>query len=141
MNNTLSITTSANTLTSTGVSGIGNTFYGVSTIPAIHYGGVDLSKSFIGWDSTIKEISMEDLKQLLSQQNMEIIDSCDISITSDLNPPRFTVVDNFYKNPDDEKQIEENDQIRNNSEVEFELVDIWENGNTIIHGIKYAKLI
>ena len=54
-NNTLSITTSANTFT--GVQGIaGNTLYGVSTVPAIHYGGTDISKSFIGWDSTIKEI-------------------------------------------------------------------------------------
>mgnify|MGYP003339587651 FL=1 len=55
MNNTLSITT-ANTITSAGVQGISSNFYGVSTVPAIHYGGTDISKSFIGWDSTIKEI-------------------------------------------------------------------------------------
>lgn len=55
MYNSLSITTSAsnNTLTA-GMAG--NSYYSVSSIPAINYGGTDISKSFIGWDSTIKEI-------------------------------------------------------------------------------------
>ena len=56
MYNTLSITTSAanNTITSAGISGVGNNTYYYT--PAINYGGTDISKSFIGWDTTFKDI-------------------------------------------------------------------------------------
>jgi molecular chaperone IbpA len=57
MYNSLSITTSGSTLTNStfGTTGISNAVY-TTTVPSITYGGTDLSKSFIGWDSTIKEI-------------------------------------------------------------------------------------
>jgi molecular chaperone IbpA len=58
MYNSLSITTTQNTSNNTLTAGMAgsNSFYSVSSVPAIHYGGTDISKSFIGWDSTIKEI-------------------------------------------------------------------------------------
>ena len=56
MYNTLSITTSAasNTITTSGISGVGNN--AIYYTPAINYGGTDISKSFIGWDTTFKDI-------------------------------------------------------------------------------------
>lgn len=55
MYNTLTISTNATTVGSS-VNGLSNYSYQTSSIPAIHYGGTDISKSFIGWDSTVKEI-------------------------------------------------------------------------------------
>jgi molecular chaperone IbpA len=55
MYNSLSITTSGHTLSNSTVAGTTGYSY-MTSFPTFTYGGTDLSKSFIGWDSTIKEI-------------------------------------------------------------------------------------
>lgn len=55
MYNTLSITTSGNTISNSTLAGTTGYTYATS-FPTINYGGTDISKSFIGWDSTVREL-------------------------------------------------------------------------------------
>lgn len=55
MYNSLSITTSGNTITNSTLSGT-TAFNGQPAFPTITYSGTDISKAFVGWDSTFKEI-------------------------------------------------------------------------------------
>jgi molecular chaperone IbpA len=57
MVNTFSISTSGNSIS--GTAGYNNAVYyttGTTYTPTVTYGGTDLSKSFIGWDSTVREL-------------------------------------------------------------------------------------